>query len=513
MIPIERHIRVRSARDRLIDMLGLGETYPVQDVVVQGEQLTVLFNHPSVFDINPGQVDVRYELFEGNVPVGAPYFVVGNGGESVLNGPLITVNRIFRFRGSKIDASGKERPGRQAFLHQQVEVKVGLNTKLNAWIRDPNTSQPLFPPIIDYGSTAQVTIEGAQAEADYQLVYTNAAGALVFTEPLHVEVGGNITLETNAIQEDTQIRIHVTKTFEPSENRPNLSEYLEVTLPLSVRANPVLAVSIDGSPLVDPVGPVGISIEGSQQSVVYSAYVRTLGDADFDIDNLLGADDAITLHVPASLDVPEHDVRVRRPPRPVPWQVQSGYAQQGDSKQGNGGKLTLMVGQLHEDSVVVIQARKSHPSKMPLQSALQLAQAVVALSRPDPALGLGLTLSPVDGTRGTLLVSGGQAGVFYTFRRTGEPTLLGLPAYFHRMDEVAPQQNRGLAQLRIGMDFVLTRDPPLVPPDTDLATLPPLEPLVEITPLPVDGTLHVMAIKARTGVAWQASRVIPATQP
>lgn len=494
-------------------MLGLGETYPVQDVTVQGEQLTVLFDHPSAFDINPGQVDVRYELFEGNTPVGAPYSVVGNGEETVLDGPHITENRSFRFRGSKIDASGTERPGRQAFLHQQVEVKVGLNTKLNAWIRDPDTSLPLSPPIIDYGGTAQVTIEGAQAEADYQLVYADAAGTLVFTEPLYVEAGGNITLVTNAIQEDTEIRIHVTKTFAPSENRPNLSEYLEVKLPLSVRANPALAVSIDGSPLVDPVGPVTVSIEGSQQSVVYSAYVRTLSDADFDFDQLLGVDDVSILHVSASLDVPEHDVRVRKPARPVPWQVQSGYARRGESKQGNGGTLTLLIGQLHEDSVVVIQAQKSHPSKMPLQSALQLEQAVVALSRPDPALGLGLTLSPVDDTSGTLLVSGGQPGVFYTFRRAGEPTPLGLPAYFHRRDEAVAQQNRGLEQLRIEMDFVLTRDPPPLPPDTDLATLAPLEPLVDITPLPVDGFLSVMAIKARTGVAWQVSRVIPATQP
>src|SRR5690242_315086 len=108
----ETHLHVRSARDRLIDMLRLGETYPLQDVAVEDEQLTVSFDgEPSGFEIDPGQVDVEYELFENGKQVQRPaggegksgvYSVPGRGSgkddggndeKTILDGPPITDDR------------------------------------------------------------------------------------------------------------------------------------------------------------------------------------------------------------------------------------------------------------------------------------------------------------------------------------------------------------------------------------------------------------------------------------
>src|SRR5678816_2264246 len=87
----------------------------------------------------------------------------------------------------------------------------------------------------------------------------------------------DIRLTTGAVTEDTQIDVHMTRTFQNPAQK-DLEGYLErephasssppwnyLRLPLAVRANPRLPVSIDGasadgSPLVDPEGLVKITI-------------------------------------------------------------------------------------------------------------------------------------------------------------------------------------------------------------------------------------------------------------
>jgi hypothetical protein len=55
---------------------------------------------------------------------------------------------------------------------------------------------------------------------------------------------------------------------------------------------------------------------------------------------------------------------------------------------------------------------------------------------------------------------------------------------------------------------VVARDQTGVGDPTKLA---PLAPLVDVSPLPTDGTLTVMAVKARTSVAWTTGRVVAVT--
>jgi hypothetical protein len=239
-------------------------------------------------------------------------------------------------------------------------------------------------------------------------------------------------------------------------------------------------------------------------------YARPLLDADFELAPPPPGGPALLppITVPASLDVLQHDVLVHEPLRPDPWTVQDGYVLHGQPTAGTGGNLALSIGPFESDAVFVIKARKTHQGG---HSALQLQHARVALPRPKLMPALSLVLSQ----NGQLSVSGGQRGVFYHFRRIGQTSEIGLPAYFHRLDEADPQQNRGVGQLRIGTDFAVARDPD--DPDalqTDPAhrAVPP--PIVDLTDVPPQGenSVSVMAVHARTGVGWLASQTLPITR-
>ena len=82
------HIHVRGTRDRLIDLLGIGLTYPLRDLAVRDEQLTVAFNTAAKIPIEKSQPGVLYQLvFDGDVvertvnekQTGLPIRAQGNG--------------------------------------------------------------------------------------------------------------------------------------------------------------------------------------------------------------------------------------------------------------------------------------------------------------------------------------------------------------------------------------------------------------------------------------------------
>lgn len=527
---IAKHLYARAARDRLIDLLGLGETYPLQDVSVQEQQLTVSFDEPSEVDVEPAQEDVAYALYENGVLVDPDAAVTRVGSIVTLEGPVITADRIFQVHAAKI--GGHQHA---TFLLDKAIIKVGLDTGVRAWISGGSLLSPLSAGdldtrITDYGTTASVSIEGAQVMVRYQLVYPGPGGASVLMPPSD-EVSADhrdFSLTTGVLTEDTEIDVHVTRTFDPAEGRPDLDAYLErephaaspppwnyLELPLAVRANPAVALSIDGastdgSPLVDPVGAVTITIANSQASVEYSVYARPLLDADFELDPPPPEAPALlpAIAVPSSQDVTAHDVLVHEPPRPDPWTVQANYVLQGLPTAGNGTDLTFSIGPFISDTVFLIKARKTHQGG---ESALQLEQALVALPRPQPVPALSLQLSQT----GQLSVSGGQRGVFYHFRRVGQPDEIGLPAYFHRLDEVDPAQNRGIGALRLETDFAVARDPD--DPSTlliDAAIRPVADPSVSLTDVPPQGedSLSVTAVHARTGVGWLVSHAFPITR-
>ena len=54
---VDRAIRLRGSRDRLVDLLGFGETYPLQDVSVRAEDLIVPIGTTAKIPVDPGQLE------------------------------------------------------------------------------------------------------------------------------------------------------------------------------------------------------------------------------------------------------------------------------------------------------------------------------------------------------------------------------------------------------------------------------------------------------------------------
>src|ERR1700761_9487719 len=133
---------LRAARDRLIDLLGIGETYPLQNVAVSADRLTVAITTSAKISISPGQTDVTYVLRDHTEKTVSAE-TQGTGAETVLTTPPITEDQTFRIFAYKVDTFASKIQ-RQGYLNQAAEVKVGLDTTLNAF-----SDAPLLDPYDD----------------------------------------------------------------------------------------------------------------------------------------------------------------------------------------------------------------------------------------------------------------------------------------------------------------------------------------------------------------------------
>ena len=535
-MPAPRHLLLRSARDRLIDLLGLGETYPLEDVGFHGDSLTVAFDRESTFDVEPGQLDVDYEIEERTEEAGkAPgpwqcafrpesppsaYGGVGKGDPTELTGPVVQKDVGFRLHAWKTGAPTPISPNaRAAYVKQTASVKVGLDRSLRARIEELPLLDAMIqiphdddPRIAAHGASAKVRVVASQAGADYRLVYTVEKGRVVETTPT-LSPGGDLLITTAPaapVAEDTTFAVRARRQFSPTDIR---EETLDVHLPLAVRANPTIGVSVSGSSFSDPEGPVGVALSPSQSSVKYTLYARRLQDRDF---RPQAGENTIRLNVPdplAGWTGPAHAARaltVRAPPSGDVWQLPEGYAQAAPTAPGNDAIRLFKLEALPEDTLVIVRAHKDHFAGPKGTSDVGVRAPALVLPRPHsaPKLAFALVLGG-DGKSDALQVTGGQQGVFYHVRVPGETQPAASAAYFHRTDEADPRRNVGIGRLRIGLDLVITRSPSAAggatpnPPEYT----PPLEPILALSRVP-QGTIEVMAVRARTGVGWAKARVL-----
>ncbi|MEZ4731466.1 MAG: hypothetical protein R3E79_30480 [Caldilineaceae bacterium] len=537
------HLHLRDARDRLFELLGLGQPYPLPDLPLGSEQIKVAFNTTAKIAVANSQRGVRYQLhykhevvertpqgdwvkrtpagkwlkrtaqgeWADHTPkdendVGEPIELDGDGATLLLETCKIQEDITFEIFAQK------QRSGKRAYLHQTANIKVGLDTDLPAQIIDaallePGNDQPTAPRIVAYGQTTTVAIQHSQEGVVYDLV--------TFPDPTHeaptaavalsgVQEGNlhTLTLVTQPLYEDTELRIRVTKTFEGAVRSAEV-ELLTAKLPVKVRANPDLAVTVEPTPIVDFQGQATLLLSATQRSARYQLFQRALRDRDFIHQP---APDKAVMRVSVSDAAP---VQVANPASDAIWNG-VGYTAVGEPQAGSDGELRFPLPALTTDALLLVGVEKAHlaqaaqaeqPARQ-VASRLQLTQAALVLVRPDPAPPLRLQVWLTDaGTTGELLVTDGQPGVFYAFRLAPDGAELGLPAYFHQRDDQDNQVNKGLEQLALEVDLVVARDPAEPLAGDDLAQKPPAPPLVMTGPLPVGASLQVRATKAQTGVS------------
>ncbi len=629
------HFQIRSARDRLIDLLGVGETYPLADLPLRDDQLTVAFTNTAKIPIEDAQPWVVYELHDpNNQPVERDgkhcqislLFLVSDftdlstlaqrlgahsdppsawvwrlfspevkraledsklasgavvrglntliGGIAIYEDLLregVTPSAEARELASKNpygaqlvllnrlileDAYPKELINRRRFfqtkgngvtliletpalredvtysvlarkylsdkgvrLQQRAPIKVGLDKSLSAEILEAPLLNPAVdgrpptePRIVHHGASVKVKIRKSQEGVDYRLVYfrpDQPAKEVKLSDG--ADLRGNlhdIVLSTQPIfeDEDIDIRIRVTKTFDPSERRKPLADLLDVVLPLKIRAKRSLQVSVEPRAIVDYQEDGSVKIAGTQKSVKYRLYFCAIADRDFVHSNDAGFE-VLKVNQPG-----EPEVRIRKPVKTDLWLEPRGYKPLGDPQSGNGGELKFTLKALTDETLIIIQALKEHqtgkadPGPKVALSALQLDQVVAVLVRPNPAPELILRV-PVNGgkTDGTIQVLKGQPGVFYFFRQTPKGQEFPRPAYIHQRDDRDGSLNKGLGQLAVEIDLVVARDPAVNGEGGSAhpANLAPEPPLLETGPLDTNSTLYIRALKAQTQISTQ----------
>jgi len=503
-MPHQHDIPLRDARDRVIDLLGFGETYPLRDLPVLDERLTVPFRAKAKLPIALSQKDVRYKLFDRE---GQPVKQIasektieaqGTGDTLLLESPPIEEDTTYQIQGLKTSS------GLNTFLWARATVKVGLDLSLKAEIQTGARLHPGLDAlslddarIVDYGVKVEVALQNSQEGVDYTLVDLKPDGSEVSLSETSVRGKGDgaaILLSSRALLEDVDLRIRATKTFGAEEERATQSALLETLLPLKVRANRALSLAF--APSVIPFkGETSFKIEGTQRSVSYQLFIKKIPDADFIHGDAGGASH---LNVPIEGAAP---VQLRAPSTETLWKTPAGFVEIGSPKSGTGGLLQFALKGLTEDSFILVQAEKSHqvlPEAIP--SIVSLAQATALLVRPDPAPALSLR---VDVTKpaaiDSIMLSGGQLGVFYYLRPTPESPDLARPAYFHQKDPQDASQNKGLGELKIGVDFVVPRDFPQKPLQAPAKSFP-LDPLLAIENASLGSTLSILAVKAQSGL-------------
>ena len=514
-------IPVRSARNRVIDLLGLGDTYPLTDLAVRVVPPKVTVRDTAQVRIDAAQAGVSYQLFD---PAGAPGARAdGADAPLELKTPPVLENVTFRVRATKTPARADLPPQLPLTLEAPAPVKVGLDDSLVIRFKadpplpllDPSLTDPppAAPRLVPFGSEVQVEVEASQEGVSYSLIIDGRERRDV------VRIGNRrtISLPTGALREDAEIQVRATKTIFTNNQPAMETEPLRARLYLKVMADSAPAMSVVAPLVVDFGQGSAIRIGNSQASAQYRAWAARIADADF-VRGAAAAPSDIVVAVAG-----QADVRVRPPALGAGWPLPAAFLPQGDASQpGNGGDLLLPLPALAEDTLLVLQVIKAHRvdagvASPTIVSTLSASQAVAVLVRPDPARPLVLRMDMQgERTGNTLQVRGGEPGVYYRFQPLPEGDAVPLPAYFHKRDASDPAQNKGVGQLGVEVDFAIARRAPASPAQggDDPATLHPLQPQLDSTPLRQGMRLTIQAQKAQTSVtAAMAQEALIAAVP
>jgi hypothetical protein len=496
------HQRFRDARDRVIDLLGFGRTYPLRDIALPS-QLVVIPGASAVILLPFSQVGVIYSLHDartGVAIVGDKVRRAGTDDRLELVAAAIAADSDFRVLATR-PASGPTTPAREAWLHGVVQVRLGVDPSVLATIEksipllDPavDDPQPGHARLADHGQSVTVMVFLSQEGVTYELI-DDADHTRILSEKVEVGDSGDIKLITLPMLEDVDIRVRGSKSVGDPEDPDTRTALLTVVLPLRVRADrsPPVAL-IEAPPLAHDGSAAAWIFDKSQQSATYQLWRRKIRDAEF-----------VYIDPPESaLTVLDGDrsIRVAAAAPPLPF---TDFTAVSDPATGTGGGLELPPGAFAEDTRLVVTATKRHRrspgSDAFIESTVVLTDELAALVRPDqgPALRLRFVLTG-EATTDQVQLLGGQPGVFYTLLVDGQP--IGPPAYFHQRSDVTPSADKGIDELRIEGDFVV------LDVDDSEPNQPPPPPPITITPLPVGAVLQVHARRATTDLTAPLTRV------
>jgi hypothetical protein len=491
----------RATRNALAEALGLGEALPLRDLPVSADPSVVPFGGTAAIAIADSERNVTYSLLDQS---GKP--LPGNGGpQATGTGDVLAITSPAVDEDVSYMIGAACANGRTATLFEVAAIKVGLDASLPVRL----ASVTAIPPVIDYNAFVTVAVDHSQEGVTYSLVArpvpdTGApddiaamANDIKLAGAFVGGTGDTIMLSSNKLPDDIVVRVRALKNFTGPTPRPPQTVLLAQSLPVFVRPDAGLAVTINPAVVVH-AGTAAVTIAKAVKGVSYRLHARLVPDADF---SRADPPDPATLAVPTE----NGDVHIVTPPPTVAWEEPGGFTPLTVASPGAGADLTIAAGSFNHDTLLIVEARKTHGSgTSAFTSAERLAMMAAALVRPDPAPGLKLDAVVVDGKLAELHGLAGEPGVFYA---VGAPAALG-ELYFHQVDPADATRNKGIGSIAVAVDMVTADGSPQN--DTRMAP-PPLPWLATDTALPA--TLTLMARRAMTNLTTDFGTIAAAPLP
>ena len=426
--PWERHMKLRAARDRMVELLGLGVPYPLRDLRLAYDEI-VTFDTSTTIKIIGGQSKVVYQLCDedGNPivdPLTKESFQVRREPGQTPEFLALPTPKIQKDISFTILAIREGQPYLESYLHQTVSFQTGINTELKVAFEPTGGHQTA----IDYGSKVKVKISGSQEGISYRLITGTETQRTNISEPQKGNTEAITLISSENFLEDIALKILAYRTANWHE-----STLLKAELQVNVRPDTSFAVSLNPA-IVDYGMEASISLGDSQPTAEYQLYMRELIPADYVSHEVIGR-----------IEVKTDDGRsiyVKPPEKIINWNTPDGYVLVGAFER-SGQTLSAKTGTIREDTVFMVRATKTVNGQ-----SLQLDQAVVALARPDAAALVTVAADKVQlDTPGQVILTGTQKGVAYQLRFSSNGKPVNAPGY-HVTD-------RGIETSRIGVDFVV----------------------------------------------------------
>jgi hypothetical protein len=467
-------VKVRAARDRLIDLLQLGNPYPLRDLAL-GYPPIIAQEQQADIQILNAQIGVCYQLCDadGNPiqgtdskPIAAERDANQTSDSIILKTPAINLDVTFMILAvRKADAYGALlKPPLETYLRDSVWIKIGINTGLTVNLQ-PTEGQVCegLQITVTYGDTISVEVQKSQEGISYYLVRADDERAL------SQSVRGNkntIRLVSNPLAEDVEVQVKAYRSEDLSR-----TARLAAMVSIRVRVNPQLAIDVDPStpPIVAYAARATLSLPSPQPQVTYDLYQRSLVSADY-----------VTDETPGRLAIPGTGVFVGAP-KPLAGSSPDGFVLVG-SFQSSSGNMMITTAELLADTLFIVLATKTSTCEQ-----LPLDQVAVVLVRPDPSPQVEALLPVVPAAaEGNIIVRGTEQGVMYQLRRDANSMLINAPGYDYR--------DRVLETMRIEVDFVAEAP---ADPDAYQTLVLPTGPVTSTT------TYNVLATRLLTGLSVQ----------
>lgn len=466
-------LALRDARDRMIRLLGIGEPYPLRDLILDFPAI-VPYSQSARILIKGGQVGALYRLCDED---GDPIVQDGNRFE-VLVDPSMAAGGIFlatpailrdiTFTVLAILDDGAESLGLEAYLTSTVSVQVGIDTTLPISFVPRAESRQIGGGsriAVNYGDAVSVRVSRTQEGVSYRLTAISGEAPEDVSSPQKGNQKDLVLVSGKGFDGDTRISVRAYRTASPKN-----FTFLDTELKVDVRPDPALSVELDPEIVDYGVRPV-VRLPRTQSGVRYELYFKLLVPEDYLPDG-----------TPEGILVPTDEgrqVSVRKPVGIDPGgKVPDGFTLSA-SAEGNGGAIVFDPPPLFEDGLFILRA-----TKMGNGESIWLDRSVVILARPDTARKVGRREDRVSaGSPGTVTVEGTQKGVAYQLLLDGKA--VNQPAY-HLTD-------RGVERVRVAVDLVVEQELPSEEGPDFVALLPTG---------PISGTalFTVFAMKVLSGV-------------